>query len=244
MSGANSSADRADGPGHFLVVTTSEPFRRRWERLVEMRGGSVQTRPSLAAAGAGGKSGPLALVVVDAACFPIAGVLADAALPDLRRQARVLLAAADCSVDEELAALAAGIAGCCAHHLGTEELETVIDVVLKGGIWVSRNALPMLLSRLQGASAAGAPKTADGAGKGDAFAKAWSTLTRREKEIALQVAEGVSNKVIAGVFDLSDATIKAHLTSIYQKLGVSSRVQLALLLSAMAGRPAAMAEKV
>ena len=50
------------------------------------------------------------------------------------------------------------------------------------------------------------------------------------------MAEGASNKVIARHLDISDATIKAHLTSVYNKLGVAGRLQLGLLLSGKAGR--------
>jgi DNA-binding NarL/FixJ family response regulator len=50
------------------------------------------------------------------------------------------------------------------------------------------------------------------------------------------VAEGASNKVIARKLDISDATIKAHLTSVYSKLGVAGRLQLGLLLSGKVGR--------
>ena len=57
-------------------------------------------------------------------------------------------------------------------------------------------------------------------------------LTPREREIAGLVAEGVANKVIAQRLGLSDLTVKAHLTAIFRKLGVPSRVKLALLLSA------------
>jgi DNA-binding NarL/FixJ family response regulator len=152
---------------------------------------------------------------------------------------RILLAGRDFSVDEELKALGSGISGCCAESLGELELKNVVEVVLKGGIWVSRVALPPLLGRLQGlagATAAAATPSAAPAADADGFDERWAKLTGREKEIARQVAEGASNKVIARHLDISDATIKAHLTSVYNKLGVAGRLQLGLLLSGKAGR--------
>ena len=53
------------------------------------------------------------------------------------------------------------------------------------------------------------------------------SLTRREREIAVLVAEGLSNPQIAARLGLSDRTIDAHLRNIMGKLDVSSRAQVA-----------------
>jgi len=60
-------------------------------------------------------------------------------------------------------------------------------------------------------------------------------LTSREWEIAGLVAEGLSNREIAGQLVISKRTVDAHIEHIYGKLGVSSRVQLA---SWLRSRPA------
>jgi len=56
-------------------------------------------------------------------------------------------------------------------------------------------------------------------------------LTAREAEIAALVGDGISNAGAAAALGLREATVKTHLTSIYAKLGVRSRTQLALVLS-------------
>jgi DNA-binding NarL/FixJ family response regulator len=53
-------------------------------------------------------------------------------------------------------------------------------------------------------------------------------LTRRETEILETIVGGLSNKEIAHRFSLSEDTVKHHLTSIFDKVGVSSRLELAL----------------
>jgi two-component system, NarL family, nitrate/nitrite response regulator NarL len=53
-------------------------------------------------------------------------------------------------------------------------------------------------------------------------------LTRREREIVHLVVEGCSNKEIAGLLRLQCQTVKNQLSLIYDKLGVSTRVQLAV----------------
>jgi DNA-binding NarL/FixJ family response regulator len=53
-------------------------------------------------------------------------------------------------------------------------------------------------------------------------------LTRRETEILGTIVAGLSNKEIAQKFSLSEDTVKHHLTNIFDKVGVSSRLELAL----------------
>jgi DNA-binding NarL/FixJ family response regulator len=57
------------------------------------------------------------------------------------------------------------------------------------------------------------------------------TLTSRELEVALLVAEGLSNKEIARRLDRSEGTVKIHLHNIYEKLGVRNRTSLAVRFS-------------
>ena len=55
-------------------------------------------------------------------------------------------------------------------------------------------------------------------------------LTAREREITLAVAEGKSNREVASQLDISEPTVKTHLTNIFKKLGVKDRVSLVLFL--------------
>lgn len=53
------------------------------------------------------------------------------------------------------------------------------------------------------------------------------TLTAREREIAILVARGLSNKLVARMANISEGTVKIHLYNIYQKLDISNRTELA-----------------
>lgn len=63
-------------------------------------------------------------------------------------------------------------------------------------------------------------------------ANAWRDLTPREREVALLLLEGKSNKEIANEISLSDNTVKMHLTQIMRRLHVTNRTQVVLLLGA------------
>ncbi len=56
-------------------------------------------------------------------------------------------------------------------------------------------------------------------------------LSAREREVLALVAEGLTNRRIAGRLGISEATVKAHLTNIYQRLGIADRTQAALWAS-------------
>lgn len=58
-----------------------------------------------------------------------------------------------------------------------------------------------------------------------------SCLTRRELEIARLINKGCSNKAVAKELDIAERTVKAHLSSIFEKLDVKDRLQLVVLMS-------------
>ena len=56
-----------------------------------------------------------------------------------------------------------------------------------------------------------------------------NSLTSREREILLALAEGLSNKDVGRRLNLSEGTVKVHLHNIFQKLGVKTRTALVVL---------------
>jgi len=60
-------------------------------------------------------------------------------------------------------------------------------------------------------------------------------LTPREREVSWAVAEGLSNKEVANAFGITERTVKAHLTHVFEKLKIRDRVTLAITLSQQPG---------
>lgn len=59
------------------------------------------------------------------------------------------------------------------------------------------------------------------------------SLTPQQFRVLMMVAEGLLNKQIAYELDVSEATIKAHVTAIFRKLGVQNRTQAVLAIKAL-----------
>lgn len=123
-------------------------------------------------------------------------------------------------------ALAAGAAGCCNTHAAPEVLKQVALVVSNGGLWVGQSLLRQLVG---GTSQMLAGKT-ERPPRDD-----WSKLlSEREAQVARLVASGASNKEIANQLAITERTVKAHLTTIFEKLSLRDRLQLSLRVNGLA----------
>lgn len=122
---------------------------------------------------------------------------------------------------EAMDALEAGASGYCNGHAAPEVLKQVAMVVENGGIWVGRG----LMQKFLAATARFAPESKPDQEK-------WrKLLTAREQEVALLLARGASNKEIARQFDITERTVKAHVSAMLDKLGVRDRLQLSLIIN-------------
>ena len=136
------------------------------------------------------------------------------ALPD--PPAVVILTAFD--TDEfVLGALRAGASGFLLKDTPPPQLVDAVRQAAAGTMSFSPEALQRLVA------AADAPASLPGVDR-------VASLSEREAEIADLVTEGLTNADIAGRLYLSVPTIKTHLARVFEKLGVTNRVQLALLV--------------
>ena len=122
--------------------------------------------------------------------------------------------------EEAFALLARGARGYCHIAAAASQLRLVANTVSNGGFW-----LPTTLMRRVMQSAGGL--VAQSAGS---RSLSLEDLTKRETQVAQAVADGCSNREIAERLNISERTVKARLTSVFQKLDVRDRVQLALLM--------------
>lgn len=122
-------------------------------------------------------------------------------------------------------ALAHGAAGCCNTYAAPDVLRQVAVVVEHGGLWIGQ----ALLQRLIG----GASRVL-AAGTGRQRSDDWTiVLSEREAQVARLVSGGASNKEIAHELSITERTVKAHLSAIFEKLGLRDRLQLSLRINGM-----------
>jgi DNA-binding NarL/FixJ family response regulator len=121
---------------------------------------------------------------------------------------------------EAFSLLNAGVQGYCHVTAAPEQLREIALVVENGGLWMP----PPLLQRFLAVSTRAIPVPAPAAHE-------LNDLTAREVMVAEQVARGASNREIAEELEITERTVKAHLSAIFDKLGVRDRVQLALRMN-------------
>ncbi len=128
------------------------------------------------------------------------------------------------SESQAFAVLSVGVRGYCHVEAVPEQFLEVAAAVQAGGYWVP----PTLVQRL----AMAAVEVVEVTMSPDARPpEGFDTLTAREYEVAMAVGKGLNNREIAEQLGLGERTIKAHLTTTFEKLQVRDRVQLALAVN-------------
>lgn len=123
------------------------------------------------------------------------------------------------SLQQSLAYFTAGASGYC-HALAAETmLHQVVESVQAGGIWLGAELMQQMVQRI-------AQQPTPTASHDEKLA----VLTAKEKQVVELVAHGLTNKEVARQLNISDRTVKAHLTAVFEKLRVRDRIHLALLL--------------
>ena len=156
----------------------------------------------------------------------LGGVSGIAGLRKLSPETKIVMLVGTISDDEEeWGYFRAGVRGCCRNDIDAETLRTLTNAVQQGELWIRRTLTYKLLGQMGGPSSKKKETSRKCLGQ-------LAQLTRREYEISLRVSNGESNKQIAQSLDITERTVKAHLTEVYRKLGVVDRVKLAIALSA------------
>ncbi len=129
---------------------------------------------------------------------------------------RIIILTAAIEKRQIVEALHLGARGVVLKESATQLLMKSIHAVMNGQYWVGHEAISDLVEYLRERISTGEPQPRK------------FGVTKRELQIISTVVSGCSNKEIAEKFSLSEDTVKHHLTSIFNKLGVSSRLELAL----------------
>lgn len=157
------------------------------------------------------------IMLLDVAMPRVSGLEALETLSKTNDAPRVILLTAAIDRANIVKALQLGARGVVLKDSATAVLLKAMRVVIEGGYWMGRESVSDLVVALRSVGMpADRPETPPAFG-----------LTQRELQVVGLIVEAAGNKKIAETLAISEKTVKHHLTNIFEKLGVSSRLELA-----------------
>ena len=145
------------------------------------------------------------VILMDLNMPEMGGLTATELALEKRPGTRVLILSMHDSPEYITSALSHGAMGYVLKDVPTDEIKTAIDTVMQGARYLCTGAEGAIAPKSNGATDA---------------------LTGREQTILLQLAQGMSNKDVAGALDISVRTVETHRKNIKRKLGISSTAGL------------------
>jgi DNA-binding NarL/FixJ family response regulator len=134
---------------------------------------------------------------------------------DRKSSVKSILLTAAAERREMIEALQLGVRGLVMKHSATTMLHKCIRAVMAGEYWFGHDRMPDMIEALRQLREPQATSPVH-------------TLTRREIHVIAAVVSGATNRDISEQLGLSEQTVKNHLSHIFDKVGVSNRLELAL----------------
>lgn len=117
--------------------------------------------------------------------------------------------------------LSAGASGYLHTYTPAPVIDSALSTVAAGGIWLGRSLVSRILQEINQRTPIRSANWKDG-------------LTEREVEVAERAAIGHGNQAIADALGITERTVRAHLSAVFEKLNVSDRLMLALRVHGIA----------
>lgn len=139
-------------------------------------------------------------------------------LVELSTKRNILVLRSLPNLEEGGSLLSHNIAGYGNSNMSDDAFIQAINVIQNGSIWLYPDLMKDIINKVNKLNL------------NNETHKLLDNLTNREKEIATSISEGKTNKAIADKLNISPNTVKIHISSIFEKLGIKNRVTLAILL--------------
>jgi DNA-binding NarL/FixJ family response regulator len=146
-------------------------------------------------------------------------------LQNSKHKTRVIVLTASEDKNEFVQAMKLGTSGIVLKQSATDLLIKSIRKVNAGEIWLDSHTTAAVMRQFATGADDAPPGTAPASSSRE---RERSLLSQREREIVALVAQGFKNKEMAEKMFISEQTVKNHLHNIFDKLGVSDRLELAL----------------
>jgi DNA-binding NarL/FixJ family response regulator len=142
---------------------------------------------------------------------------------------KVIMFASSESKDDFVEAMKLGCSGILLKEAPTSLVEKSIQRVQAGEIWLDSNTTAAVIRHFASPKDFPAAHTpGSGSVGGNKTSRERAQLSQREREIIVLIAQGYKNKEIAEKMFITEQTVKNHLHNVFDKLGVSDRLELAL----------------
>jgi DNA-binding NarL/FixJ family response regulator len=161
------------------------------------------------------------VVLMDIRMPELDGIAATAALRRLEPPPQVIVLTTFQADQQVIDALRAGASGYLVKDTPPADILNAIRLVAAGDAIISPSATRTLLAHFGDGEASARQRAA---------ADRLTSLTEREREVATAIGTGASNAEVATSLYMSEATVKAHVSRLFAKLGVTNRVQIAIVV--------------
>lgn len=209
--------DRGSTTALVLIAGLDAGSRKQWREGLQGKFAmhEVADRPALEQS-LGGLNP--AILLLDLAWRHFGGIGNLPAIQKLNPKTKIILLTDAPNEKEGVSALKAGAKGYCEKGMPPFLIGKAVEMVQANQIWVGRSVVPHLLEEL---AALSTHRLLDSPAVSDSRLE---RLTPRERAVACLIGDGASNKEIANQLDVTEATVKAHLTAVFRKLGLSDRL--------------------
>lgn len=153
-------------------------------------------------------------VIMDLGLPSMNGIDAAREIKKINKNIKILILTSHDSKSEVIESVKAGANAYCSKEISPETLADILITVIEGAVWFDSKIADVILNEI----AADSNKTY--------YISDNYNLTDREKEVIKYMCDGLNNSDIAKILDMSVNTVKVHVSSIIQKLGVEDRTQV------------------
>lgn len=161
------------------------------------------------------KSNHIDIVVMDLGLPTLNGIDATKEIKAINKDIKIIILTSHSSEQEVIDSIKAGASAYCSKDINPDRLADTISSVIEGAIWFDPKISDIVLKAI---------KEND---KKETFNLDENyNLTDREKEVLEYICQGLNNGEISKILDVSINTVKVHVSSIIQKLGVEDRTQV------------------
>ena len=212
-----------DGRVTVLLASAATDKRRRWGQRLRSAFAILEVSDRTALERTMRDLEPRVLLL-DLGLPGLGGVSEISRLQGMSARTKIIALGPRADDQSGLDALQEGARGYDSCDIEPSLLTKAVNKVHAGEIWIRRRVVTAMLTALKSTKESSRRATA-------APSSRLNGLTRREHEVAALIAEGACNKDIARQLNITERTVKAHLSELFRDLQVSDRLQLAVLLN-------------